>query len=327
MSNNYDIAKLTPFGSKNHISNTAIQVRSYVDYHRIILKWAEGKLDTTLIVVGSPGIGKSEAIKDALGSDPYYYANVQATPKGLFNDLWLHLDQPVVIDDVDELLRKPGVTGLLKAFLETKETKTLSWITDKSTRQSDGIEDIPSKFETTSRCVFLVNELKVLSANFQAVEDRAIILHFCPTIPEVHQYVGTWFDITKYHEVYEYIEDRLKFFITFSSRYYIKAAKLFDATEDWKGYIDSLLSVGHAKDLLALRLLTKYKDANGELTWNQLFKEWQAGTATTLKPSGDSLNAMYCRMRAIRKARGEVTPSQKAISDGMKNRWDIQGLN
>lgn len=64
------------------------------------------------------------------------------------------------------------------------------------------------------------------------LEDRAIILHFCPPNDEVHRKVGQWFDDS---EVYQFLGELLPVVPTLSMRHYSKGSQLRRAgLSDWR---------------------------------------------------------------------------------------------
>jgi hypothetical protein len=100
-------------------------VPTYKEYKQLVGKWVSGRLDDTLVIIGAPGIGKSEQAFAALEGVEHCYIKGQATRFGVYVSLLQHINQPVVLDDVDVLLQSKEVTGLLKMLLETRTPKTL----------------------------------------------------------------------------------------------------------------------------------------------------------------------------------------------------------
>jgi hypothetical protein len=79
----------------------AIVVTNYHDLERYLGKFAEGSLDLVLLL-GKSGIGKTEAVKQALGIDDSgrsktLYVEGHVQPFGLYQGLWRCRDSPVVL--------------------------------------------------------------------------------------------------------------------------------------------------------------------------------------------------------------------------------------
>jgi hypothetical protein len=80
--------------------------------------------------------------------------------------------------------------------------------------------------------ILIANEWKSLNPNVRALEDRAIILHFCPSNEEVHRKVGQWFDDP---EVYHFLGKLLRVIPAVSMRHYCKGSQLRRAGfGDWR---------------------------------------------------------------------------------------------
>mgnify|MGYP000937891411 CR=1 FL=1 len=92
--------------------------------------------------------------------------------------------------------------------------------------------DVPSSFTTSSNVILIANEWKSVNPNVRALEDRAIILHFCPSNDEVHRKVSEWCGDA---EVYEFLGKLLPLIPAISMRHYSKGAQLRRAgLADWR---------------------------------------------------------------------------------------------
>lgn len=117
----------------------AIVVTQYPDLDRYIRKFAEGSLDLVLLL-GKPGIGKTEAVKKALGIDDCHpsetlYVEGHAQPFGLYQGLWRHRDSPVVLDDLDRLYANPDCVRILKPLCNMRPVKRISWLSNAVTQR------------------------------------------------------------------------------------------------------------------------------------------------------------------------------------------------
>lgn len=101
--------------------------------------------------------------------------------------------------------------------------------------------------------ILIANEWKSLNPNVRALEDRAIILHFCPPNDEVHRKVGQWFDDL---EVYNFMGGLLPLVPAISMRHYCKGSQLRRAgLSDWR---DSLLHMIMADRRAACAIAVQY---------------------------------------------------------------------
>lgn len=202
----------------------AISVATYAELDRYIHKVIDGSL-YVLLLLGRPGTGKTERVRGAVHEhcgDKALYVEGHAQPFGIYRELWEHRDQPVILDDLDRLYANPDSVRLLKPLCESKPIKRVAW----RTRVTDDDDTLPREFETKSPVVLVANEWKTVNANVQALEDRAIIIHFEPDNVAVHQEVAQWCmdDI-----VYEFVGRHLHLVSHVSMRWYAKAARLREA--------------------------------------------------------------------------------------------------
>lgn len=149
-------------------------------------------------------------------------------PFGLYRQLWEFRDQLVVLDDLDRLYADQDCVRLLKPLCNTVRQKHLSWLTNVTAND----RSLPSSFTTSSSVILICNEWKSLNPNVRALEDRAIILHFCPDNAAVHRKVQEWFED---REVYDFLGKLLPLIPEISMRHYCKGAHLRRAgLTDWR---------------------------------------------------------------------------------------------
>jgi hypothetical protein len=132
------------------------------------------------------------------------------------------------LDDVDSLLGDADAIRLLKGLCQTREIKTVGWLSCNPMLRKMGV---PLSFETSSRVLIIANEWKSLNQNVAALEDRAHVVLFGPSALEVHVQVAEWFQD---QEVFDYIAEWLHLIKTPSMRRYVKALELKDTVLDWR---------------------------------------------------------------------------------------------
>lgn len=212
-----------------------IQLTAYAQLELYLSKFARGELGLVLLL-GRHGTGKSESVRRTLGvsngagssASQVLYVEGHMQPFGLYRQLWEYRDQSVVLDDLDRLYADPDCVRLLKPLCNTVREKRLHWLTNAI--RNDG--GPPSAFTTSSGVILIANEWKSVNPNVRALEDRAIILHFCPSNDEVHRKVREWFDDA---EVYEFLASVMPMIAALSMRHYSKGSQLRRAgLADWR---------------------------------------------------------------------------------------------
>lgn len=297
-----------PWGNRIDAPEGSIVADSYAKFTQLVESWACGLPDGTLLVIGSPGAGKTETALKSIRKQAgrHLYLKGRATQYAVYQQLYEHIDEPVILDDLDEMLADSSVTALLKMLLETRTPKVIQW---SSARTMSEKSDLPPAFETRSRCLLLVNELKLVSKNFAAVLDRALPVSFNPTPRELAAYVATWFDLRSHKDVYDYVTERLPYAQSPSCRFYVRALALKQAKLDWQETVDAQ-TTPQDKKVAALKVVL----LNSKLkTRKDQYESWRQAT-------GASEQAFYAYLRAIGMQTGERSERGKAISAAMKKK-------
>ncbi|MFP9035309.1 hypothetical protein, partial [Enterococcus faecalis] len=142
----------------------------------------------SLIISGAAGIGKTYSLDKALnkandiGYIEYKSINGKISGIGLYEQLWNNREENSVllIDDVD-VFSDMDILNLLKAALDTGETRKVCWSTASSYLEEKGIE---REFEFKGTIVFITNvdidrELDrgtKLAPHLQALVSRSVYL-------------------------------------------------------------------------------------------------------------------------------------------------------
>jgi len=237
------------------VPREVIRLTAYAHLDLYLSKFARGELGLVLLL-GRHGTGKSESVRRTLAVTEgagkpdarVLYVEGHMQPFGLYRQLWDYRNQPVVLDDLDRLYADPDCVRLLKPLCNTVREKRLHWLTNLT--MNDG--ELPPSFTTSSSVILVANEWKSLNPNVRALEDRAIILHFCPGNEDVHQKVGEWFDDP---EVYDYLGRLLPTIPAISMRHYCKGSQLRRAgLIDWRtSLMQMVLPDGRATCVLAMQ--------------------------------------------------------------------------
>jgi hypothetical protein len=167
---------------------TALTVTTYAEFKDDIQRFVRG-LYNFLIVIGDTGIGKTETIRRALPRGNYGETSGKPSAFGLYCFCHDHRDQFLLLDDLSpKVYTDPATNAMLKRLTETKKTKQLDWTTKAATDRG-----YPQTFKTNSRVIITVNDWQGTSQHIKAIEGRAKIVLFKPTLHEVHMNVSEWF--------------------------------------------------------------------------------------------------------------------------------------
>jgi len=204
-------------------------VGTYSELDQFVRAFVDGKLNL-LIIIGRPGLQKSRVVLTAVGPHACWIDG-NATAFGIYCVLYRHLDQCVVIDDVDSLYADRAGVRLLKSLCQTELRKRVAWHSGATALRR---ERIPRKFITESRVLIISNEWKTLNAHVAAVEDRAHVILFEPTPLEVHTRTRSWFWD---QQIFDFVARHLHLISQPSMRDYWKAWELKRADLDWHTYL------------------------------------------------------------------------------------------
>lgn len=209
-------------------SDGAVRIATYDGLDRYVHAFAAGAFNL-LVLVGAPGLQKSRVVRDALPDACWIEGH--ATALGIYLRLWEHRDEPVVIDDVDSLYADRTALRLLKSLCQTERRKTVAWETDAPALRNNGV---PKRFTTSSQVMIIANAWKTLNVHVTALEDRGHLLHFEPSVLEVHARTAGWFWD---QEVFDWIGEHLHLITRPSMRLYRAAWELKAAGMDWRGQL------------------------------------------------------------------------------------------
>lgn len=180
-----------------------------------------------MILLGGAGLGKSRLAKTITEGKCHWILG-RVTPLQLYCQAYLHRDQDLVFDDVDDICLERQSIGLLKDLCQTEISKEVAWYS--STRALRD-ENIPNRFATSSRVLLILNDWHSVSGRLAAVEDRAHVVSFEPSAWEVHKETARWFTD---QEVFDLIGDNHHLIDSPSMRLYQLSLFRKQAGLDWK---------------------------------------------------------------------------------------------
>lgn len=155
-----------------------------------------------LLICGTPGSGKTTFTEQILAEMGYEegktYDKVSgaATPRGLYEKLFINHDGLLLFDDCDDIFKDTTAVNILKAALDTGKKRKISWISSANfdtkgmnmdeieaeykSQDSSKMRKLPNSFEFTGKVIFISNIS--LSKMDSALKSRAftIDLSFTP---------------------------------------------------------------------------------------------------------------------------------------------------
>lgn len=139
----------------------------------------------SVIISGSGGLGKTFTVLRCLRQvgleeeTDYEIVKGFTTPKSLYRLLWRNRKRIVVFDDCDSVWDNPTSVSILKAALDSYETRRLSWLSEGFRNEDD---DLPQTFEFEGKIIFVSNQS--LAELDQAVLSRCLFVDVSMTAAE-----------------------------------------------------------------------------------------------------------------------------------------------
>ena len=119
-------------------------------------------IQPSLVITGMAGVGKTHLVKETLTqmglreSYDFEHFKGKATAAGLYMTLYANSDKIVVLDDCDSVFKDDDAVNILKAALDSYDTRQISYISTRPLKDEFG-EPIPTRFEFTGKIIFISN--------------------------------------------------------------------------------------------------------------------------------------------------------------------------
>jgi hypothetical protein len=119
-------------------------------------------IQPSLVITGMAGVGKTHLVKETLKqmglkeSYDFEHFKGKATAAGLYLTLYANSDKIVVLDDCDSVFKDENAVNILKAALDSYDTRQISYISSKPLKDEYG-EPVPARFEFTGKIIFISN--------------------------------------------------------------------------------------------------------------------------------------------------------------------------
>jgi hypothetical protein len=207
------------------IPRGARHLSTYAEFRDYLANFGDG-IYRFLWIIGRPGVCKTESILAATrGRKVYYRKAGRLTPLQFHIDCYRHRGMPVILDDGEHHLEDPLGRRQVRAMGDTAPTKLMCYGTT-----SRALGDVPQQYYTTSSLCIISNR----AALDDAIQSRAVILHFDPTNHEVHRAVAEWYWSQVVHDWVGSHVSRLR---PLDARWYVIADQDRRAGLDWRKII------------------------------------------------------------------------------------------
>ena len=119
-------------------------------------------IQPSLVLTGMAGVGKTHLVKETLKgmglseSSDFVHFKGRTTAAGLYITLYNNYNKIVVFDDCDSVFKDDDAVNILKAALDSYDTRRISYISSKPLKDEFG-NPLPSQFEFTGRIIFISN--------------------------------------------------------------------------------------------------------------------------------------------------------------------------
>jgi hypothetical protein len=277
---------------------TAATIETYDEFKRLVRKFVDGSINF-LLVEANPGIGKSWLAQAILDGDGLMLDNAALSAVGLFMALHQHKDRPIVLSDVDEILRSSEGRRILAALTETREEKVIDWAKQNRALDAAGC---PNEFRTRSNVLLISNDIEGLRRRIPAILSRATYRRFEPGKQEVRAAAAQWFDDA---EVFRLWSLALPFIESPDLRTLKKARELRSIGEDWQVEILKDADL----DRLGCEILK-------HLTIGERPYGYRAAILRDLRAAGlrPPAKTFYRRIERIERATAWVTPMELKVA-------------
>jgi hypothetical protein len=119
-------------------------------------------IQPSLVITGGAGLGQTYLVKKTLTdmgleeAKQFVHFKGRATAAGLFVTIYENSDKIIVLDDCDSVFKDVDAVNLLKAALDSYDTRKLSYISTKPLKDTYG-DPVPRHFEFTGKIIFISN--------------------------------------------------------------------------------------------------------------------------------------------------------------------------
>jgi hypothetical protein len=184
--------KSTSSGAKLNFMNVTSKRDPQIMFDNLtrLTKMVARGVQPSLLVTGGAGLGKTFLVKQTLQScglrESYEFVHYKgrSTAAGMFITLFQNSNKIVVFDDCDSIFKDADAVNMLKAALDSYDTRRISYITSKPLKDEHG-DPIPSTFEFTGKVIFISNISQ--SALDEAIKSRSFVADIALTTQQMFE--------------------------------------------------------------------------------------------------------------------------------------------
>lgn len=204
----------------------------------------------SFLMTGSSGIGKTHVVREQLHLNcleegtHYRIVSGHITPGGLYSVLWdARHGQLVVFDDCDSVFENDMACNLLKAAMDSYDTRRVSWVSSRLPKGVNG--EMDSQFDFEGNVIFISNV--PMSKIDKAIKSRTMTMTLTLSRDEITErmaqilpYVERKVPMEWKQEVLTYINEINEHFANYHFRSLIKSIRLRNRYHDeniWKKMI------------------------------------------------------------------------------------------
>lgn len=184
--------KSTSSGAKLNFMNVTSKRDPQIMFDNLtrLTKMVARGVQPSLLVTGGAGLGKTFLVKQTLQScglrESYEFVHYKgrSTAAGMFITLFQNSNKIVVFDDCDSIFKDADAVNMLKAALDSYDTRRISYITSKPLKDEHG-DPIPTTFEFTGKVIFISNISQ--SALDEAIKSRSFVADIALTTQQMFE--------------------------------------------------------------------------------------------------------------------------------------------
>lgn len=182
-----------------------------------------------LLLVGSPGSGKSKQLQVELGKVKHKWIDNHATNLALYCSVYEAHGSPIVLDDINHFFNNSMACSLMKALTQTDKVRSVSW---ESTAKTLDERNVPRQFYTSSPLCLIANKWDGSDPDMAAIQDRSMPVAFYPSAETIHKRVKElgWCDAN----VWKFVGQHLDSIRQPSMREYFQGMTYLKAGMKWQ---------------------------------------------------------------------------------------------
>jgi hypothetical protein len=250
-------------------SKKFLEITTYKELEEYVAAFQKKEIGL-MIIVSRAGLGKTTLVEETLELEDPLVLNSHITPLKFYETLYMknqyERDFLLVIDEAEMVFENSKMKTMLKILCDTKEEKTLSYITS-----SPALKDIDQEFTTKAKVIILINTLNPDDPQIKAIMSRGHLLYFTPSDQEIYNHMKTF---AEDKEILNFIKGFAPFTRNLDLRTYVKAEESKLSGLDWKREIVN--ETGIDASLLEIKKLLDKKN----LTDEQRLKQWSSSRST-----------------------------------------------